>query len=375
MWWTRGLPRASSRGARRGACSTATAPPKRRLSRPLTKFARSRRQRRAFRSGTRLRTREARLSKISRTGPHWRSRRDSYRRTRCRKRPSQPARADGERFIASPFVSGRAALPDRRSWPVPRRRDDRVSGRKDFQVKIRGFRIELGEIEARLAEHPGGARSHRAGAGGRARRQATRGLHHGAGGDAAARSRDAARASFRQPPRLHDSGGLCSARNAAADRERQARPPGFACAGQAAPSGLEASSLRSATSKSAWRRLSPISWDSSASAGARVFSTSAAISARNSLAVEDRRDIQDEFAAVDRFSFATIAALAQLLQTQAAPPKWFSLISIQRAVSAVILDSNHRRRIFRGHWRRSAGLQSPFRRWIAAGERPQAADD
>ena len=120
------------------------------------------------------------------------------------------------------------------------------------------------------------ARSRRAGAGGRARRQATRGLHHAAGGYAAARSRDAARASFRQPPRLHGSGGLCSARNAALDR-RTASSTARPCPRRtAAPSGPGATSLRSATSKSAWRGLSPISWNSSASAGTRVFSTSAA---------------------------------------------------------------------------------------------------
>ena len=60
-----------------------------------------------------------------------------------------------ERFIASPFVDGDRLY---RTGDLGRyRRDGTIEflGRNDFQVKIRGFRIEPGEIEARLAEHPG----------------------------------------------------------------------------------------------------------------------------------------------------------------------------------------------------------------------------
>ena len=233
-----------------------------------------------------------------------------------------------ERFIASPFVAGERLY---RTGDLGRFRADgtiEFLGRNDFQVKIRGFRIEPGEIEARLAEHPGVREADRAGAGRRARRQATRGLHHAAGGYAAARSRDAARASFRQPPRLHGSGGLCSARNAALDRERQARPPGLARAGHERLRGprLRASGRRRRRAPGADCRRS---LETRARRPAReFFRPRRPLSARNSLAVGDRRDVQDEFAAVDRFSFANHRRAGSI-----AP-------NANRAAEVVLVDSN-----------------------------------
>ena len=93
----------------------------------------------------------------------------------------EPARADGRALSADPFVEQPGArlykTGDLGRW-LP---DGSLEylGRNDFQVKIRGFRIELGEIEARLASTRGGVGGGGAGPGGRARRQAPRGLLHG----------------------------------------------------------------------------------------------------------------------------------------------------------------------------------------------------
>ena len=100
-------------------------------------------------------------------------------------------------------------------------------GRADQQVKVRGFRIELGEIEAALASMPGVRRRWWS----RARMaRATSGwwptwcrLRASAldGGALRARLRGAA-------ARLHGAGGVRGAGGAAADAQRQGRPPGAA---------------------------------------------------------------------------------------------------------------------------------------------------
>ena len=150
-------------------------------------------------------------------------------------------RGRGPRLPRPPGADRRALRPRsvraraRERAAVPHRRPGALAaptatleflGRVDHQVKIRGFRIELGEIEAALAAHPGGARG-----GGRwpARTEPGR---HAAGG----LRRAAPGAVARTPP---SCGGFLAARlpdymvpvglrgpgRAAADAQRQGRPP------------------------------------------------------------------------------------------------------------------------------------------------------
>ena len=233
-----------------------------------------------------------------------------------------------ERFIASPFVTGERLY---RTGDLGRFRADgtiEFLGRNDFQVKIRGFRIELGEIEARLAEHPGV-------------REAIVLAREDAPGDKRLVAYITARADTPPPEaetlRAHLSASLPDYMIPAAyvrletlplDRERQARPPGFACAGQQR---LQGSRLRASGRR---RRRAPGA-DCRRSPGTRAhrparefFRPRRPLSARNSLAVEDRRDIQDEFAAVDRFSFANHRRAGSI-----AP-------NANRAAEVVLVDSN-----------------------------------
>ena len=96
-------------------------------------------------------------------------------------------------------------------------------GRLDTQVKVRGFRIELGEIESALTPPPGGAGGRGAGDAGGSRRQPPDRLRRVGAGPRRGGSALPAQA---EPARLHGSLGLRAPARAAADPQRQDRPPG-----------------------------------------------------------------------------------------------------------------------------------------------------
>ena len=191
-------------------------------------------------------------------------RRRAVRRRRRRRRAATSAdpALTAERFVPDPFAAraGRAALPHRR----PRRAACPTAtleflGRIDHQVKVRGFRIELGEIEAALARAPGGARGR--GRGARGPRRATRAWSPTScrAGAERRRPRRAARASCaaRLPEYMVPS-AFVAARRAAADAQRQARPPGAAGARRAgARPASGATSRRARRSRSCWPGSGP----------------------------------------------------------------------------------------------------------------------
>ncbi|VFT13672.1 peptide synthase [Pseudomonas aeruginosa] len=155
-----------------------------------------------------------------------------------------------ERFVPDPFAAEGGRLY--RTGDLVRLCDNgqvEYVGRIDHQVKIRGFRIELGEIEARLLEHPQvrealgpGARQPERQAVGRLCRQRGGRAGRGRPGGAARGAENASQAAIAG---LHGAGPPAVARQPAADRQRQARPPRAAGARPGAqPAGLRGPAQR-----------------------------------------------------------------------------------------------------------------------------------
>ena len=136
----------------------------------------------------------------------------------------ETAGAYGGEVHRQPFRGGRAALPDWGSWPILARRDHRVSRPQRFPGEDPGLPDRARRDRGAARRASGRARGDCARAGGRARRQPAGCLLHNEAGCGRPRGRDAAGASRGEPARIHGSGGLCCARSAAAERQRQARP-------------------------------------------------------------------------------------------------------------------------------------------------------
>ena len=235
-----------------------------------------------------------------------------------------------ERFIASPFVDGDRLY---RTGDLGRyRRDGTIEflGRNDFQVKIRGFRIEPGEIEARLAEHPGVREAvvlPREDAPGDKRLVAYTTTRPGAappGAEALRAHLAASLPEYMVPAAYVALDALPLTANGKLDRQALPAPDSsaFAARGYEPPVGETEERLALIWAdvlklERVGRRDNFFELGGHSLLAVRLLSRTGAIFNTN-------------LPLSTVFHSPTIAALAEALQSQSAPSKWFSLVPIQR---------------------------------------------
>jgi thioesterase superfamily protein/AMP-binding enzyme/phosphopantetheine binding protein len=235
-----------------------------------------------------------------------------------------------ERFIPSPFVDGDRLY---RSGDLGRYRPDgsiEYLGRNDFQVKIRGFRIELGEIESRLAEHPG---VHEAVVLAREDAPGDKRLvaYYTIRSDAAAAGAEALRAhlaaslpEYMVPAAYVRLEALPLTANGKLDRHVLPAPDSsaFAAKGYEAPVGETEERLARIWAdvlklERVGRRDNFFELGGHSLLAIRLLSRTSAVFKTN-------------LPLSTVFHSPTVAAVAELLENQSAPSKWFSLIPIQQ---------------------------------------------